>query len=255
MSDPFSASGDKLFEARICDMYRRCERDFAPVYSHFFDERQCAEAERICSRRNDLLYMLWGGFDEAQRKMLCIYNEYCSDFVKDEFPMKCLTFSFRKEDKLSHRDFLGTFMGMRLKRETIGDIIIADGIAQVFVTDTAARLISGLPGKIGRVGVKISDCEPFSLRIEQEFQEIGGTVASLRLDCVVSLAAKVSRENAARLIRSEKVSVNHFPILSVSHELREGDIFAVRGSGKFILSNVNGITKKGRIHLVLRKYK
>lgn len=248
-------SADKLFQARIEDMYRKCERYYCPVFSAFLDERQCAEAEILCRRHGEAAYMLWGGFEEAQRKMLCVFDEYSKEYIADEFPMKCLTFIFRKEDKLSHRDFLGSFMAQRLKRETIGDIIISEGKAQVFVTDVAAKLIMSDISKIGRIGVKISDSEPFSFIVQQSFEDFGSTVASLRLDCIVSAAAKVSRENAARLIRSEKVSVNHLPVVSVSHELSEGDIITVRGSGKFILNGVNGTTKKGRIHINLRKYK
>lgn len=255
MNQTSGSSENKLLEARIDDMYNRCERDYVQVFSNFLDERQCAEAERLCKRKNNLLYMLWGGFEAAERKMLCIYNQYSADYIMNEFPMKCLTFSFRKNDTLSHRDFLGSFMALRLKREVIGDIIIAEGIAQTFVTETAARLISGNLEKIGRVGVKISDDLPFSLDVKHEFEVVSGTAASMRLDCIVCLAVNVSREVAAKLIKAEKVTVNHFPVMSVSHELNQGDVIAVRGSGKFILSEINGITKKGRIHINLHKYK
>lgn len=246
---------DKLFEARLGDMISRCERSSAPVFSFFLDERQCAEAELWCSHNaGDLRYMLWGGYEDAQRKMLAVYPDFCEDYVQEDFPMHCLTFTFRKEDRLTHRDFLGSFMALRLKREVIGDIIIAEGRAQTFVTEIASRLITTVTSKIGRVGVKISDDIPFELEKTQEFQDISGTVASLRLDCVVSLAARVSRENAARLIRSEKVDVNHFTASSVSAELRQGDILSVRGCGRFVLSSIDGTTKKGRIHINLRKY-
>lgn len=249
-------SADKLFAARIEDMYRQCDRSFCPQFTAFLDERQCAQAQQVCSHdRSGLLNMLWGGFEGAQRKMLCIYNEYSADFIRDEFPVKCLTFRFRKEDKLTHRDFLGSFMALRLKREVIGDIIIDDGAAQAIVTEVAAKLICSSVTKIGRIGVKISDSEPFSLEVKQEFDDLSGTVASMRLDCVTGLAAHVSRENAARLIRAEKVSVNHFPAISVSQELHEGDILSVRGFGRFLLSEIKGNTKKGRIHIILRKYK
>lgn len=249
-------AADKLLEARIDDLYRQCERNYCPTYSMFLDERQCAEAERFChSHGGELLWCLWGGFDDAQRKILCIYNEYSEDIVREEAPICCLTFTYRKEYKLSHRDFLGSFMALRLKREVIGDIIIAEGIAQVFVTEVAAKLILTSVSKIGKVGVSISGSEPFSLSSAHEFEEIAGTVASMRLDCVVGLSAKVSRENAAKLIRSEKVAVNHLPVTSLSSELYEGDVITVRGSGKFILDKINGTTKKGRIHINLRKYK
>lgn len=250
-------STDKLLEARIGDMIERCGRGCGFSFSQFLDERQCAEAERICSHSvgGSLRYRLFGGFDGSARKMLCIYEDYCEDYITDEFPMRCLTFVFRKEDRLNHRDFLGSLMGLRLKREVIGDIIIAEGIAQIFVTETAARLIMSDLKKIGRVGVRISDDRPFEIEVRQEFDEFGSTVASLRLDCIVSAAAKVSREAAARLIRSEKVSVNHFSSTSLSQELKEGDVISVRGSGRFIFAKIGDTTKKERIHIILRKYK
>ncbi len=256
MSGFSAVQDDKLFTAKLEDMYMQCERGCCSVYSFFLDERQCAVAERFCcGLRSDFRFRFWGGFEEAQRKMLCIYEEYAEGYIMDEFPMKCLTFTWRKEYTLSHRDFLGSLMAMRLKREVIGDIVIDEGTAQIFVTDTAAKLILSTVSKIGKIGVSVTDSKPFMLEIKQEFEETGCTVASMRLDCIVAAAAKTSRENAARLIRSEKVSVNHFPILSLSHEVCEGDTVSVRGSGRFILGAVNGTTKKGRIHIILRKYK
>ena len=246
---------DKLFAARLGDMVSLCERDGTAQFSSFLDERQCAAAEMWCRKNTGgLRYMLWGGYENARRKILAVYPDYCEEYIKDDFPMKCLTFSYRKEDKLTHRDFLGSFMAQQLKREAIGDIAAEEGTAQTFVTEVAAKLIMSAVSKIGRVGVKISDDKPFELENAQKFQDISGTVASLRLDCVVGAAANVSREKAAALIRSDKVDINHFPVSSVSHEAREGDILSVRGCGRFILSGINGSTRKGRIHINLRKY-
>lgn len=251
MNDP----SDKLFTARLGDMTVLCERDGAPVFSLFFDERQCAEAEMWCRGNTaPLRYMLWGGYEDARRKMLSVYPDYCEEFITDEFPMKCLTFTFRKEDRLTHRDFLGSFMAQQIKRELIGDIVVGEGIAQAFVTEVAARTIVPAVTKIGRVGVKITDERAFELENAQKFQDIIGTAASLRLDCIVGLAARISREKAAALIRSDKVEVDHLPAASVSMELHEGNIISVRGYGRFILSGINGSTKKGRIHVALRKF-
>lgn len=253
MSTP--SPSDKLFTARLEDMYTACRRGRAYTFSSFLDEAQCAAAERYCTASGgDLCMKLWGGYEGARRKMLCIYEEYAEGYIMQDYPMKCLTFTWRREYPLTHRDFLGSLMAMRIKREVLGDIVIGEGKAQLFVTDTAARLILTSVTKIGRVGVSVTDAEPFSLEVKQEFEEISSTVASLRLDCIVSAAARQSREHAARLIRSEKVSVNHFHVTSVSHEVSEGDTLSVRGCGRFVLSSVNGMTKKGRIHIILRKY-
>lgn len=246
---------DRLFAARLSDIVSRSERDGVCCFSNFLDEKQCAEAGRWCMyNAGSLMHTLYGGYPDAKRRILAVFPDYYEDYITEEFPIKCLTFEFRREDRLTHRDFLGTFMGLRLKREVIGDIVVDEGIAQVFVTEIAARLIMSTVSKIGRTGVKISDDQSFKMEVRQEFQNIGGTVASLRLDCVVSLAAGISRENAARLIRSEKVDINHFKASSVSQELHAGDILSIRGSGRFILSEINGQTKKGRIHINLCKF-
>lgn len=246
---------DKLFAARLGDLVSRCERDGICCFSNFLDERQCAEAQRWCLNNSGaLMYTLYGGFPDAKRRILAVFPDYYQDYITDEFPIKCLTFTFRKEDRLSHRDFLGSFMGMRLKRDVIGDIIVDEGIAQAFVTDIAARLILSTVSKIGKTGVKVCGDRPFQLEVKQEFRNISGTVASMRLDCVVSLAAGISRENAAKLIRSEKVDINHFKASSISQELHAGDVLSIRGCGRFILSDINGSTKKGRIHINLRKF-
>ena len=246
---------DKLFFAKLADMVSRCDRDYAPVFSSFFDERQCVEAELWCrANAGSLKYLLWGGYDGARRKMLAVYPDYLGDEVKELFPMKCLTFTYREEDKLTHRDFLGSFMAQMLRREVIGDIVADAGIAQTLVTDIAAETITASVTKIGRVGVKVTDSRKFELENAQKYQDMSGTVASLRLDCVVSLAARISREKAAELIRTDRVDVNHTTAVSISKELSEGDILSVRGCGRFILSGINGETKKGRIHIILKKF-
>lgn len=246
---------DKLFFARLADMVSRAERNGTYSFSNFLDEKQSAEASQWCRyNTGGLVYKLWGGHEQADRKMLAVCPEYCEAYVIDEFPLKCITFKYRKEDKLTHRDFLGTLMGMNFKREIIGDIIIGEGKTQAFVTETAAKLIMTTVSKIGRTGVSCFDDIPFELEVKKEFAEVSGTVASLRLDCVVALAANVSREKAAALIRGERIDVNHFAAASLSQELKEGDILSIRGCGRFILSGINGVTKKGRIHIILKKY-
>ena len=246
---------NNVFFARLADMVSRSSRDGCAVFSPFLDERECAEAQQWCLHNaGGLRYMLWGGFPEARRRMLAVYPDYCEGYIKEEYPFVCLTLSFRREDRLTHRDILGTFMGMQLKRNVIGDIVTGEGAAQVFVTDVAGKAIMSGVRKIGRVGVKISDSEPFEMEVVQEFRAVGGTVASMRHDCIVSLAAGVSREKASCLIRGEKVSVNHLEVTAPASELESGDVISIRGCGRFLLSDIGDTTKKGRIHVTLQKY-
>ena len=88
----------------------------------------------------------------------------------------------------------------------------------------------------------------------ESFGEISGTVASLRLDSIISLAVGISREKAAQLIRNTGVDVNYEKKYSVDFQLQEGDKFSLRGYGKFIVYSVNGRTRKDRIHLCIKNY-
>lgn len=249
------SSSDKFLFARLGDIVSQTEKNGVCNFSDFLDERQCAEAEKWCIHNaGDLLYTFWGGFTDSTRKMLAVYPDYYEDYIMEDFSIKCLTFTYRKEDRLTHRDFLGTFMGMRLRRDIIGDIIVGEGMTQAFVTDVAAKLISTTVSKIGRTGVKCFTDRPFEMEVKQDFRILNGTVASLRLDCIVSLATGLSREKSSVLIRSGKVEVNHFPVESVAAEVHESDVLSVRGYGKFILSGTDGLTRKNRIHIILKKF-
>ncbi|MDY4413825.1 MAG: YlmH/Sll1252 family protein [Ruminococcus sp.] len=256
-------SDKSIIPARTEDLIRQSVKICSPAYSMFLDEKQCAETEKILLNRPDIKYALWGGYDDAQRKILCIYSlsgcdyldELYSEGLTEEIPMKCLTFVYRKSDVLTHRDFLGSLMALRLKRETVGDIVVAEGKTQIFVTDTASKLICSTVGKIGRTGVKIYDDMPFDIVKKQEFQDICGTVASMRADSVISLALRISREKSAQLIRNTGIQINFTPVFSVSYEMKCKDVFSVKGYGKFIIDEISGISKKGRLHIAIKKYK
>ena len=242
-----NTSSDKFFYARLGDMVNQAEKN-GVSFSDFLDERQCAEAEKWCLNNvSGLMYSFWGGYPDSMRKMLAVYPDYYQDYIMQDFPIQCLTFTYRKEDRLTHRDFLGTFMGLKLKRSVTGDIIVGDCMNQEFVTNVASKLISTTVSKIGHTGVKCITDRPFEMKVRQEFRTLSGTVASLRLDCLVSFATGLSREKSAMLIRSDRVEINHLQAKSVSTEVSNSDVLSVRGYGKFILSESGNLTRKNRL--------
>ncbi|MDE5945822.1 MAG: RNA-binding protein [Oscillospiraceae bacterium] len=252
-----------LIPARTEDMIRQSSKINSPVYSMFLDEKQCFEAEEVCRKYPDVRYKFWGGYPEAQRKILCVYSlngcdyldELYSENLEKEAPLRCLTFTYRKSDELSHRDFLGSLMAMRLKRETIGDIVVSEGKTQIFLTDTASELIFSTVSKIGKTGVKIYNDIPFDIEKVQEFEYISGTVSSMRADSIISLAIKISREKTSQIIKNAGVQINFTPVFSSSYEMKCNDVFSVKGYGRFILSEITGLSKKGRIRITIKKYK
>ncbi len=243
---------DKVLFAHLLDLAERCCRDCTVYSSRFLDERQSFLAEKLLSVRADCNVRFWGGYESAQRKVCCIAPEWLE--ITDELvPIRCITFKFREADVLTHRDFLGAFMSLGIERETIGDIIVGSGRAQAFATEAAAKLILGIE-KIGRCGVKTTDSETFDMPCVQNFREITGTVSALRIDAVAALAIRQSREKTVGLIRQGKVQVNYNEVCSASLVLSEGDIFVVRGFGKFRLKSVTGLSKKERLHIIIEQY-
>lgn len=223
------------------------------VYSMFLNSNERLSAEMHLKQLMYENYCFYGLFENAERQMLCVFREYFEP-EKDDFPIGCITFGFKKECLLSHRDFLGALMALGIKRETVGDIVIQKGIAQIAVSLAVKDVIIGNVRKIGSVGVKYKENFPGTLTIVQNFKEISGTVASMRLDAVAGLALNLSRGKTAEIIKSIGSEVNYEKKYDCSVILSEGDIFSVKGFGKFKISETLGMTKKGRIHITVLKY-
>ncbi|MGN0630572.1 MAG: RNA-binding protein [Ruminococcus sp.] len=254
-SDNMKYSGtqeDALLAAHINDLAERAVRSCDVCYSRFLDEKQQLAVQKLFQGRTDCLLRLWGGYENAQRKICCVYNEW-ADFHESDAPLVCLTFRYRNADKLTHRDFLGAFMSCGIQRETVGDIITGDDKAQALVTQAVAPLLREIT-KIGRCGVKVSDDECFNMPCEQNFREISGTVSSLRIDSVAALGIRESREKTVKLLMQGRVELNYSEVSSSSLKVQEGDIFVVRGYGKFRLKKVTGLSKKGRLHILIEQY-
>lgn len=197
--------------------------------------------------------MLWGGYEGAKRQMLGVFPDYMEPDPA-VFPIEPFTFHYRKSDQLTHRDFLGSLMGLQLKRETVGDILVSEGNCVLFVTDKVSPLVQNEVQKIGRVGVRVSAGIQVPISTEQRFQELVGTVASLRLDCVVAFFTGKSREKAGELIHSGMVFLNYREMAEKDVPVAPGDVITVRGYGKAQLSDQIKKTKKDRYLISLQKY-
>ncbi len=229
------------------------ERQFITKCTFFLNERECELVEAVMKKSQFEDYTLYGGYDNSKRKIFAVFPPYSYVNFSD-LPVRCITFEYRREDKLTHRDFLGKFMSLNVERKTIGDILVSEGKTCAFVYETVYDQILYNCSKIGRTGVKVSEGFDSSLAVEQRFSEINGTVASLRADCIISLATGLSREKSVSLIRKNGFIVNFKEIFSPSVKLDANDVFSVKGYGKFIFRSVNGLSKKDRIHITICKF-
>lgn len=217
-------------------------------FTGFLTEREQFLAKFTAEKLNSD-FALWGGYEDAQRKMFVPHN-----LDRLDFPISAVTFTFRKSDMLSHRDFLGALMSLGIKRDQIGDILVSEGKASVFSSNTVSGLILNEVVKVGRIGVK-SSYETSPLNFKAKFEERKETVSSLRTDALTAAFCCVSREKAANLVKSGAVSVNGIRCEQPSKIINDGDKLTIKGFGKFIFVGAGNLTKKGRLHISFKKYK
>ena len=145
-------------------------------------------------------------------------------------------------------------MGLGIKREKIGDILICDDKCLVFVVENIADYIVENLGKVGRKGVMLKKSGINEVEIPQKKIEIiNATVAALRLDSIVAAAIRTSRSAALTVISEGRVFVNWTQQESPSAKIKPGDVFSVRGKGRFRLSEEINETKKGRLGVRIEK--
>ena len=235
--------------AHIFDMAMKLDHYPLPVYGDFLSENSLSEL----SKRVQFLPtepVLFGGFDDAERKMV----GFVPDYEEPQFPISVLKLSFRSAKTLTHRDFLGSILGLGIKREKCGDIIINDDCAYVFLAEDIASFVKNNLTKVGREGVR-TETVPFSeINVpKKEFKPIDGTVSSLRLDAVISLFAGKGRGKASEMISAGLVFVNGICAEKSDLRLSDGDVISLRGKGKATLS-VGGTSKKDRIFITLNSW-
>lgn len=241
----------ELLTARLEDHIKLCRK--RPCFLGFLDEAQAVFCQDYLARRKDVTFLFWGGHENAERVMLGFFPDYLEPST-EIFPITPFALSYRKEDALTHRHFLGSFMSLGVERSVIGDILVGEGQCVAFLREEMGEYFLQNIRKIGRVGVKTSLSWEGPLPGAHEFVEMSGVVASERLDCLTAFVCRTSREKAAGLITAGLVSVNHRESLSVSQKVKEQDLLSVRRQGRFIIDQLGPLTSKGRLVVKCRKF-
>lgn len=199
----------------------------------------------------------FGGYENAERKLLVYLPDYLEESYlwEEDSPCVCLRATFYQGDTPSHRDFLGALMGAGIARETVGDICVGKGSCDFFVTAEIAPYILQNFLSAGRTRVHLTQIPLAQANIpEPEVKEIKDTLASLRLDSVISSGFRIGRSLAAQYVSAGKVAVDGLPCEKPDKLLAEGTTVSLRGLGKIKLAQVGGRTKKDRISVVIHRY-
>ena len=157
-------------------------------------------------------------------------------------------------EEISHRDVLGTLMGLGVERAKIGDILVDSGTAHVFCHEDIAPYLLGQLTRIRRTTIKACQVEPMEAHLAPKTELCEGIVTSNRLDGIVACLLKVSRSQASQMIRGGKVFLNHKECLQIARECKEQEIISIRSAGRFRFMGCKGETRKGRAKIQYEKF-
>lgn len=246
---------DKVMVSRLLDKIEQC-RYSSFVYSDFFSPYEANLAKKVLNKVKEVFYTFTGGYVGAERVVAVI----SSDFIDDEdvlssSPISLLRVTPTSDKPLSHRDYLGSLLALGIKREKIGDILVCESHADVFLIDKIAEYIQYNLDKIGNVKVECELQDVYQYTAPQKKERlINTTVASLRADSISASGFSISRTKVLEYFSAQKVNVNWEVVQNPSKQLAEGDVISIRGKGRIVLDKVGGTTKKDRINIVIKRF-
>lgn len=250
----YRASGEAELAAKLLDAAEGSLRYRKYKLTEFLDPFGYTVAETIAAHFDRLRLESEGGYPAAERVKVAFIDD---DFQGEvEFALGAIHLEFDpRYYQLSHRDVLGSLIGLGLKREVIGDIIMLPNGCQVILDTSMVLFVCQNLDKIGMAPTQPSQIDLTQLLPKEEkIKEIRTTVASMRLDVLAAAGFGVSRSKMSAEIAADKLKVNWQDAKSSAQTLKQGDILSMRGRGRVEVSEVNGQTKKGRTSVVLRRY-
>ncbi|MBE6546468.1 MAG: hypothetical protein E7668_03370 [Ruminococcaceae bacterium] len=256
--------------AHLEDLWRRAEQGMLS-HSAFLSPRELHYGE-VYLNRMGAFYRSFGGYDEAERRRLYLLPPYMEEAVEAEaqdWEAALASFGYGTDiavlqivgsgyRNLSHRDFLGSLLGLGLERSVLGDLLIDGEEGRRAVLFCEEGMVSFLETE----WKKVANDKVTVLRLSKEawhlpprrFAPIGDTVASPRLDCVIAALCGLSREKARETVCSGLVEMNFESEDRPDRPVLAPCLISVRGYGRYRVVSLNDRTKKGRLRLTAERY-
>jgi RNA-binding protein YlmH len=244
-----------LFRKRLIELSNQAYRRDIVVFSDFLNLNELNILHTTPKDMFPTRYETYGGYDLSERQMVAflpdaLYYDY-------EYPMQIIEIkplNAKFSEELSHRDYLGSLMNLGIERNKMGDILLMEDRAILFIREEICSYIAENLTKIKHTIVQTNIMNITDISYEPKFEVIKGNVASVRLDTVLTTAYPMSRSKMTAYIEAGKVFVNGKLVTSNGYHLKEHDIISVRGLGRIQYEEILGSTKKGRYMVSVKKF-
>ena len=206
---------DKMILAQVLDKIEQMGKTQKIENTDFLDMYQVSLVQNFLKKINFENYKLYGGFEDAERKILIVYPEKYNEEMLSKNYGKLLNIvrvqlGEEEKGKYAHRNYLGGIVKLGLKREKVGDILVFEDGADILTLPEFAEILKTELSSLTRfANSKILVEELNQIRaLEIKIEEVKIIVPSLRLDNIVSDLARTSRSKATEIINQERVFVN-----------------------------------------------
>lgn len=243
---------------RVQELCTLAQKRGIPRNTGFLSDREQSLASAAMNREDCTYGRFWGGWEQAERKVLCI--EPPDTWQLEPVAVLQLTALNAQPPRVpGHRDYLGAILGLGLDRACLGDLLPDPRdprIMYAFVLEDKVEFLVEELHQAGSWSVRAQLCEqvPPQVLAEPERELHDTTVSSLRADAVLAAMMHTSRTVAAQAISGGKVEINHLPLRSASEPVYTGDLFTVRGAGRWRVKEVGGTSRKGRLFITYFQY-
>jgi RNA-binding protein YlmH len=199
---------------------------------------------------------MWGGTDNSER-VVVRFGDPKELGYEEDFPIRIVCVKPKQEKfagDMTHRDFLGAVLNLGIERDVVGDILISEHTAYLFVLEELADFVCLELERVRRTAVKCEPVKEIPAGLLPKLAEETVTVASPRLDAVLAKLYHLSRGDAKSLFEAEKVTVNGRICTNPETVLKPNSKVSIRGFGKFEYRGEEHATRKGKTGITIWRY-
>lgn len=255
----YKKAEDKLLISKLFDKIEMCDKTNKIVNSDFLDPAQKNILQTVINAIKLENYKFYGVVENPQRSVLIIYPKKLAG-IEINFNTILKTIRVMLPPKMQgtfeHRTYLGGLIKLGIKREKIGDIITYKEGADIVIT---ADMLKYILNNISQL-TRFEKCEICEInlknihKVNEEFKNLKIIVSSMRLDNIIAELVGTSRNKANEIIMQERVFVNYESETKQTKQIKENDLITIRGKGKYIIRNIEGNTRSGRIVIKVEQF-
>ncbi len=245
---------ETVFVKNINDVCEKVSNYSIKEFTHFLDLRQKDLFISQCNKFKDISFEFFYGYEgDGQRCVACILP--LGDVVYNyDYPVDVLVCPLIIGHNLTHRDFLGSLMSLMIKRQYIGDIIVKEDKAYVVVHKNISLIILQELTSVKNINTSFENFYDELYHEEVFVSQKSATVASMRLDNVLSAVLNQSRSSIAALLKQGLITINQMPVKQADFKIYDKDIISIKKHGKYKIFTQLNKSKKDRIFIDIKKY-